>query len=76
MDLIATFLVTDRHIASIAFHAKGDILAVASGHKVLIFVVQLFCSSIMLKGFSFDPKFFFVFKFISHDFVDLLSAYH
>ncbi|KAK7857278.1 hypothetical protein CFP56_018582 [Quercus suber] len=41
--------VFDRCIASIAFHAKGDIPAVVSGHKVLIFVVQLFCSSIMLK---------------------------
>ena len=61
VDLIATFLVTDRPIASIAFHAKGDILAVASGHKVLIFFLQLFFSSIMLKGFSFDPNFFYIY---------------
>lgn len=61
MDIIATFLVTDRPIASIAFHAKGDILAVASGHKVLIFFLQLFFSSIMLKGFSFDPNFFYIY---------------
>lgn len=71
MDLIATFLVTDRPIASIAFHAKGDILAVASGHKVLIFVLQLFCSSIMLKVFLLIPT-FFIFKFVSHDLVYLL----
>lgn len=28
------FLYADRPIASIAFHAQGEILAVASGHKV------------------------------------------
>ncbi len=39
VDLIAVFLLTDRPIASIAFHAKGDILAVASGHKVVIFTL-------------------------------------
>ena len=27
---------TDRPIASIAFHAEGEVLAVASGHKVSI----------------------------------------
>ena len=28
------FPLTDRPIASIAFHAEGELLAVASGHKV------------------------------------------
>lgn len=28
----------DRPIASIAFHAHGEFLAVASGHKVRIFI--------------------------------------
>jgi len=32
------FFLTDRPIASIAFHAKGEIIAVASGHKVLFFL--------------------------------------
>jgi WD40 repeat protein len=31
------FLHADRPIASIAFHAQGELLAVASGHKVRIF---------------------------------------
>jgi hypothetical protein len=31
----------DRPIASIAFHAKGEILAVASGHKVRPTVLNL-----------------------------------
>ena len=62
MDLIATFLVTDRCIASIAFHAKGDILAVASGHKVLIFVVQLIATHVdLIATFLF---FFFLFFFL------------
>lgn len=30
----SSFLHTDRPIASIAFHAQGELLAVASGHKV------------------------------------------
>lgn len=35
LNLNALFVfVTDRPIASIAFHAEGEILAVASGHKV------------------------------------------
>lgn len=36
------FFLTDRPIASIAFHAKGDLLAVASGHKVLSFSFKTF----------------------------------
>lgn len=31
---------TDRPIASIAFHAQGEILAVASGHKVRKFRME------------------------------------
>lgn len=27
---------SDRPIASLAFHAQGDLLAVASGHKVML----------------------------------------
>ena len=34
-DLVNLFPLTDRPIASIAFHAEGELLAVASGHKVL-----------------------------------------
>lgn len=35
MDMIVlSFLYADRPIASIAFHAQGELLAVASGHKV------------------------------------------
>lgn len=30
----------DRPIASLAFHAQGDLLAVASGHKVLFCVTD------------------------------------
>ena len=33
-DLVNLFPLTDRPIASIAFHAEGELLAVASGHKV------------------------------------------
>lgn len=33
-ELPIMFLPTDRPIASIAFHAQGELLAVASGHKV------------------------------------------
>lgn len=32
---------TDRPIASIAFHAEGELLAVASGHKVVFLVFKL-----------------------------------
>lgn len=36
-DSYFPFLHADRPIASIAFHAQGELLAVASGHKVRIF---------------------------------------
>lgn len=36
-DMLSVFLFADRPIASIAFHAQGEFLAVASGHKVRIF---------------------------------------
>ena len=34
------FCHADRPIASLAFHAQGDLLAVASGHKVLFVVAD------------------------------------
>lgn len=41
--VIAGFVpLTDRPIASIAFHAEGELLAVASGHKVLNLI--FYCS--------------------------------
>lgn len=33
--------VADRPIASIAFHAEGELLAVAAGHKVFIPTCQI-----------------------------------
>lgn len=33
----------DRPIASLAFHAQGDFLAVASGHKVLPRFLHVVC---------------------------------
>lgn len=35
------FLLPDRPIASIAFHAEGELLAVASGHKVNFSLLSL-----------------------------------
>lgn len=40
-------LLIDRPIASIAFHAKGELLAVASGHKVLIVTIQSSCVGLL-----------------------------
>lgn len=37
----SSFPYTDRPIASIAFHAEGDLLAVASGHKVSYCLLNL-----------------------------------
>lgn len=33
--MYSAYYFVDRPIASIAFHAEGELLAVASGHKVL-----------------------------------------
>lgn len=54
VDLIAVLLLTDRPIASIAFHAKGDILAVASGHKVYILGLEHFIWYSHAKRFFID----------------------
>ncbi len=39
----ACFLFLDRPIASLAFHSQGDLLAVASGHKVELFLWSYVC---------------------------------
>ncbi len=42
----ACFLFLDRPIASLAFHSQGDLLAVASGHKVELFLWSFVCMSL------------------------------
>lgn len=44
MLFLISLLHADRPIASIAFHAQGEVLAVASGHKVRLTIPYLFTS--------------------------------
>ena len=46
---------SDRPIASLAFHAQGDLLAVASGHKVTLSFPVVYPCLFLSHGFNQKP---------------------
>lgn len=70
LSMFCTFFLIDRPIASIAFHAKGEFLAVASGHKVLIFALLLFILAYYASYFH-----FIVISFILSDSVTTMYGF-
>lgn len=63
-DLNSFLFYIDRPIASIAFHANGELLAVASGHKVRFFDFQLnfrsfMAWSVIVFGWNFHASYIY-----------------